>query len=69
MLENIDENKVKMYAKHDLIRMKDMDAYVGIRANSNISELTNIPKEKMELYNKYYTLPVRFEERVKNTKF
>ena len=49
--------------------MKEMDAYIGIRATSNSSELNRISKNIMELYNKYYTVPVHFEERVKNTKW
>lgn len=69
MLENASEEQIKMYAKHDASRMKDMQAYIGIRATPNTSELNGIPKETMDLYNKYYTTPVHFEERVKNTKW
>lgn len=69
MLLNANEEQIKMFAKHDYNRMKDMDCYIGIRAISNISELTDVPKEKMEMYNRYYNLPVHFEERVKNTKW
>lgn len=69
MLVNISEEQLKIYAKYDLQRMKDMDAYIGIRASANTAELSGISKEKMELYNKYYTLPVHLEERVKNTKW
>ena len=69
MLINGTEEQIKIYAKHDLQRMKDMDAYIGVRASINTAELNGIPKEKMEIYNKYYTLPVHFEERVKNTKW
>lgn len=69
MLQNADEEQIKMYAKHDKIRMKDMDAYIGIRATANTAELNGISKEVMELYNKYYMTPVHFEERVKNTKW
>jgi len=69
MLENATEEQIKLYAKHDWNRMKDMDAYIGIRATSNNSELHGIPSEKLEMYNKYYTFPVHFEERVKNTKW
>ena len=29
------EEQIKLYAKHDLDRMKDMDAYIGVRANQN----------------------------------
>ena len=69
MLINGTEEQMKIYAKHDLQRMKDMDAYIGVRASTNTAELNGISKEKMELYNKYYMLPVHFEERVKNTKW
>ena len=68
-LENADDNQIKIYAKHDKFRMKDMDAYIGIKAQKNISSLNNLSKKTMELYNKYYTTPVHFEERVKNTKW
>ena len=69
ILLNCSEEQIKIYAKHELKRMKDMNAYIGIRASNNTAELSGIPKEKMELYNKYYTLPVHLEERVKNTKW
>lgn len=69
MLENATEEQIKLYAKHDSLKMKDMDAYIGIRANSNTSELNGISNEIMEMYNKYYTTQVHFEERVKNTKW
>ena len=69
MLLNASEEQIKLYAKHDLQRMQDMDCYIGIRASTNTAELNGIPKEKMEIYNKYYTLPVHLEERVKNTKW
>lgn len=68
-LQNADEEQIKMYAKHDVNRMRDMNAYIGIRATSNNAELNGISKEKMELYNKYYTLLVHFEQRVKHTKW
>lgn len=69
MLQNCTEEQIKIYAKHDLEKMKDADCYIGIRATNNISELNNIDNGKIEMYNKYYTLPVHFEERVKNTRW
>lgn len=62
------EEQIREYAKYDLIRMQDVDSYIGIRA-ANPKELDGIPKESMEIYNKYYQMPVHFEERVKNTKW
>ena len=69
MLENATEEQIKLYAKYDKIRMRDMDAYIGIRASSNTSELSNIDTKIINMYNKYYTVPVHFEERVKRTKW
>ena len=69
MLENATEEQIKLYGKHDEARMKDMDAYIGIRATSNTSELSKIDSKIMNMYNKYYTVPVHFEERVKRTKW
>lgn len=69
MLLNCTEEQIKLYAKNDLQRMQDMDAYIGIRASSNTAELNGISKENMELYNKYYMVPVHLNERVKNTKW
>ena len=69
MLEGLTEEQIKIYAKHDLQRMQDMDAYIGIRASSNTAELAGIDSTKMNLYNQFYTLPVHFEERVKHTKW
>lgn len=69
MLINGTEEQMQIYAKHDLQRMKDMDAYIGVRASTNTAELNGISTEKMEMYNKYYTMPVHFEERVKHTRW
>ena len=55
MLRNGTEQQMQIYAKHDLQRMKDMDAYIGIRASTNTAELNGVSKEKMGIYNKYYT--------------
>lgn len=69
MLEGLTEEQIKVYAKQDSDRMHDMDAYIGIRASSNTSELSGIASDKMNLYNEFYTVPVHFEERVKGTKW
>lgn len=60
---NIEE--IKLYAKHDLDRMKDMDVYIGISAKRKDNEFEDVPLENMNLYNKEYMLPVHLEERCK----
>lgn len=69
MLAGLTEEQIKLYAKHDAQRMHDMDAYIGIRASSNPSELSGISNDKLNLYNEFYTVPVHFVERVKGTKW
>ena len=69
MLLHANEEQIQLYAKHDLERMKDMDCYIGIRASTNTAELVDVTREKMELYNTYYQLPVHFEQRVKHTRW
>ena len=69
MLENASEEQIELYAKHDKLRMHDMDAYIGISGSSNKTELSNISQEVMNFYNKHYVTKVHFEERVKNTKW
>lgn len=65
LLRNSNEKEIKLYAKHDLNRMKNMDAYIGIRAKKVDNEFEGVPLDKMELYNKEYMLPVHLQERVK----
>ena len=68
IISNCNEEQMQVYAKHDLEKMKDVDAYIGIRS-ANSKDLQGIPNESMELYNKIYQMPVHFEERVKHTKW
>ena len=56
-------------AKYELERMKDMDAYIGIRGGDNSTELSDVADEKMKLYSQYFMNPVHMAERVNNTKW
>ena len=47
MLINGTEDQMQVYAKHDLQRMKDMDAYIGIRSSTNTAELNGVGAGKM----------------------
>ena len=68
ILLNCNEEQINAYAKYDLIKMKDVDSYIGIRS-ANPKELEGISKESMEIFNRLYQNPIHFEERVKNTKW
>lgn len=47
--------------------MKQMDAFVGIRASKNIYEHSHVSKEANKAYSDHFLKPVHFEERVNNT--
>jgi len=47
--------------------MKQMDAFVGIRAAENIYENSNVPKDANSAYSKKFLNPVHFKERVEHT--
>lgn len=49
--------------------MKQMDAYVGIRATENIYETSQVGPEANKSFQQHYLQPVHFDERVKNTKW
>lgn len=47
--------------------MKQMDAFVGIRASQNIYEQSEVGKEANDAYSEEFLKPVHFKERVNNT--
>lgn len=54
--------------KQDLEQMKQMDAYISIRASNNISNLVNVSKDQMEKYELLYQNDV-LNQRVDHTKW
>lgn len=49
--------------------MDKMDAYIGIRGGGNAFELSDVPPEKMQIYDSLYSKPVHHDKRVKNTRW
>jgi len=58
------EEQYKLLADVDARKMEQMDAYIGIGANSNTSELADVPSEKMDIYEKVYSKPVHHDIRL-----
>ena len=52
-------------AKVDAEKMQGMDAYIGIGCYDNTAELADVPAEKMDIYNMYYSKPVHHDIRLK----
>lgn len=69
LLMNITEQQLNDMAKYDKLRMKDMDAYIGFSAVDNAYELSDVPHEKTDIYNRLYMNPVHFDVRIPKTKW
>jgi aminopeptidase len=67
--EECSVEQMKAMASHELFRMKDMQAYIGIRAGENVSEMGAVKPEKMKIYMEHFSKPVHSEQRVKYTKW
>lgn len=67
ILKECTEEQLQAMCDYEMKRMKDMDAYIAVRASDNTAELSDVPAEKLNLYNKILR-PV-LDERVNNTKW
>jgi len=63
------KEQMEWMSKIDGMEMSEMDCYIGVRGNDNISELSDVPSEKMSLYEQYYLKPVHHDIRVPKTKW
>lgn len=61
------EEQLKLIGEMELAWMKRMDAYIGVRGGLNVNEMSDVPQEKMKLYQEHILKPVHFQERVNNT--
>ena len=68
-LLNCTEEQMSLMARIDASEMDQMDCYVAVRGSDNISELADVPGDKMRLYETYYQTPVHHEIRVKKTRW
>src|SRR2546423_4710960 len=43
------DRQLNLMASHELARMKKMNAYIAVRGSNNITELSDVPPDKMKL--------------------
>src|SRR5213595_3012620 len=61
------DRQLNLTAGHELARMKKMDAYIAVRGSNNITELSDVPVEKLKLVAK--KMRSVQDQRVKKTKW
>jgi aminopeptidase len=69
LMMNATEPQMKLMGKVAATRMANVQAYIGVRGQDNISEWSDVPAEKMFLYESLYRKPVHHELRVPNTRW
>ena len=63
------EEQLKIMSEIDCMEMDKMDCYIGIRGTDNIAELSDVPADKMNMYETLYGTPVHSDRRVAHTKW
>src|SRR5437762_453540 len=61
------DRQLNVMASYELTRMKKMDAYIAVRGSHNITELADVPADKMQMIGKKMR-PVQ-DQQVKKTKW
>src|SRR5437764_14134953 len=64
---HVTEPQLRLLARHELARMKQMDAYIGVRGSHNITEQADVPTDRMKLIAKKMR-PLQ-DQRVQKTKW
>jgi len=68
MYMNASIEQMEILGKRDLAFMQEMQCYIGLRGAHNITELSDVPDERLKLVQEYYQRPV-MEYRVDHTKW
>jgi len=69
LLKHATKEQIELWAELDLARMKQMHGYIGIRASSNVNELSDVPEQQMKWYESIHLTKVHMEQRVNYTKW
>ena len=63
------ESQMETIGRIEKARMEAVQCYIGVRGSNNITEMSDIPKDRQSLYEKHWWTPVHSEVRVKKTRW
>ncbi|MBV8781271.1 MAG: aminopeptidase, partial [Phycisphaerae bacterium] len=69
LYQNASEAQMNLLGAIEKARMEGVQCYAGVRGSHNISELGDVPRDKMDLYERLWWKPVHSEVRIKKTKW
>ncbi|HEY6867068.1 MAG TPA: aminopeptidase [Candidatus Eisenbacteria bacterium] len=69
LLRSATEAQLRVQSEIELHQMKQVQAYVGLRGAGNISELADVPADRIALYTRLVAQPVHLDYRVNHTRW
>lgn len=63
------ESQLRLQGRVEKFQMEQVQAYVGLRAAANIAELSDVPGDRMNLYQQLVAQPVHLDYRVNHTRW
>ena len=63
------DEQMRTIGEIESARMSATQCYIGVRGTNNISEMSDVPSDKMKLYEQHWWTPVHSEIRVKKTRW
>jgi aminopeptidase len=69
LFKSASEAQMSLIAQVERARMEAVQCYIGVRGSHNISEMSDVPREKMDLYERHWWKKVHTEVRVPKTRW
>ena len=69
LIRNATPEQLDLMAKIDNERMHNIQCYAGVRGSYNVAEMSDVPADRMKLYEQRYLTPVHLETRIKTTRW
>ncbi len=69
LINSNDAEIMKQIGEYEAFRMDKVQAYIGLRGSNNITEMSDVPTEAIQLYEKHWQKPVHFDIRVPKTRW
>ncbi len=69
LIRNASEEQMAFISQIERARMEGVQCYAGIRGSHNIAEMSDVPKDRMDFYERHWWKKVHGEVRVPKTKW
>jgi aminopeptidase len=69
MLRHGGDAQLQLAADVEALRMKNVQAYIGVRGSLNVTELSDVPDDRMKAYQRIWWRPVHGDIRVRKTRW